>query len=408
MIHICFGLHDKTGSYSKFTGTAMLSIFENTNSAVTVHILHDNTLTADNRDRFIYLAGRYNQTVKFYNIEQINPNNMTEAIKLIPSDQTRFSIAMFYRFFIWQVLPADIEKIIYLDSDLIVNLDINKLWQIEFTNEPLGVVTEMLNGVDPERASLCCRDGFIVPENYFNSGVLLMNLAILRGEEETLLEGIKFRKEHPEYKLYDQEILNYCFSTRTLKLPMEFNCLVKDTRKSGDLTLKKRIYHYAGGKFGLGLDISDEFNRLWLRYFMKTPWFNEEAINRLYQGFLQSYVQLQDTMRHSILRFSTQAAGKTRAFYITRENLDVVKENFFIQDDEEIIFAHPKAAMRKLIGIINASEGKKIFFIMVPNFPFAALTREGFVQGKDFVNGLKLLSDAQGAPLDSYPLILAM
>lgn len=29
MIHICFSLHDKTGSYSKFTGTAMLSLFEN-------------------------------------------------------------------------------------------------------------------------------------------------------------------------------------------------------------------------------------------------------------------------------------------------------------------------------------------------------------------------------------------
>ena len=71
MIHICFGLYDKTGRYSKFTGTTMLSIFDNTNSEVTVHILHDNTLTQDNRDKFIYLAGRYNQHVKFYNAEEL-------------------------------------------------------------------------------------------------------------------------------------------------------------------------------------------------------------------------------------------------------------------------------------------------------------------------------------------------
>ena len=32
MIHVCFGLYDKTGGYSKFTGTAMLSIFENSNT----------------------------------------------------------------------------------------------------------------------------------------------------------------------------------------------------------------------------------------------------------------------------------------------------------------------------------------------------------------------------------------
>lgn len=29
MIHVCFGLYDKNGTYSKFTGTSMLSIFEN-------------------------------------------------------------------------------------------------------------------------------------------------------------------------------------------------------------------------------------------------------------------------------------------------------------------------------------------------------------------------------------------
>ena len=32
MIHVCFALYDKHGTYSKFTGTTMLSIFENTNT----------------------------------------------------------------------------------------------------------------------------------------------------------------------------------------------------------------------------------------------------------------------------------------------------------------------------------------------------------------------------------------
>ena len=32
MIHVCFGLYDKNGTYSKFTGTTMLSIFENLNT----------------------------------------------------------------------------------------------------------------------------------------------------------------------------------------------------------------------------------------------------------------------------------------------------------------------------------------------------------------------------------------
>ena len=36
MIHVCFGLHDKTGRYSKFTGTTMLSMFENSSTPPTL------------------------------------------------------------------------------------------------------------------------------------------------------------------------------------------------------------------------------------------------------------------------------------------------------------------------------------------------------------------------------------
>lgn len=35
MIHVCYCLHDKDGRYSKFTGTSMLSMFENYNGGGT-------------------------------------------------------------------------------------------------------------------------------------------------------------------------------------------------------------------------------------------------------------------------------------------------------------------------------------------------------------------------------------
>ena len=74
MIHVCFALRDETGYSAKFVGTAMLSMFENIFKplpSITVHILHDNTLTADNRSKFSYLAGRYGQQVKFYNVVEL-------------------------------------------------------------------------------------------------------------------------------------------------------------------------------------------------------------------------------------------------------------------------------------------------------------------------------------------------
>ena len=87
MIHVCFALHYKTGHYSKFTGTAMLSLFENLSTpprSTTVHILHDNTLTTDNRDKFIYIAGQYNQLVKFYNVEELCVDKIEAINHIVP------------------------------------------------------------------------------------------------------------------------------------------------------------------------------------------------------------------------------------------------------------------------------------------------------------------------------------
>ena len=72
MIHVCYGLHDRDGHYSKFTGTSMLSIFENTSApkhSITVHILHDSTLSQSNHDKFVEIAERYEQNVEFFNVE---------------------------------------------------------------------------------------------------------------------------------------------------------------------------------------------------------------------------------------------------------------------------------------------------------------------------------------------------
>ena len=120
MIHVCFSLHDKSGRYSKFTGTAILSIFENTNSPVTVHILHDPTLTADNRDKFISLAGRYSQAVKFYNVEEFCSKELKDIVAFFPAVKNHYAtVGMFYRFLLPQILPDDIDKCIYHDSDIL-------------------------------------------------------------------------------------------------------------------------------------------------------------------------------------------------------------------------------------------------------------------------------------------------
>lgn len=52
MIHVAYRLWGDDGFYAKMLGTSMLSMFENTKEKVTVHIMHNERLTPDNRDKF--------------------------------------------------------------------------------------------------------------------------------------------------------------------------------------------------------------------------------------------------------------------------------------------------------------------------------------------------------------------
>ena len=366
--------------------------------SITVHILHDYTLTLDNRNKFLELTDRFKQIVKFYNVEELCADKINKYVELVPSvSNSRVSRGAFFKFLIPHILPAEVEKVIYLDSDIIVNLDINELWQIEMFNEPLAVVLEMDNGTLPLKASHLCRDGFVKEENYFNSGVMIMNLNVLRNEEDNILNGIKFRGEHPKYSLFDQEILNYCFEFRTLKLPVKFNRLVKNMRVNGDFYIRKEIYHYAGDKMGLGMDMSDPYNRLWWSYFIKSPWFGIETLNKILKG-----------TQNSILSLSV-SSDKERVFVVEEEHADQIEKNFFVRYEEEVIIVdfENEGWLEQLIDLMENGKGTKIFFIGIPNIT-SKLEKTGFLEGKDFFNVCGFYSPLWANRINNYNLILSM
>lgn len=293
-----------------------------------------------------------------------------------------------------------------MDSDIIVNLDIDELWRIDLADNPLAGVPEMQSYVPTNPIHYICREGFVKAEDHFNAGMVVMNLNRLRLEGSAFKKALEFYAEHPECDGADQTILNYCFSEQTVKLPQKFNLLVEFARMNNDFETTDRICHYITSSRGrgYGLDMRDSFNRLWLKYFVKTPWFDEETIGKLYAGFQQIHVGF----KQSMVNLSAAMSGKTRAFFAMPNDVDGLKRFFQIRDDEEIITVENQESLKNFLDAMNASHGRKIFFIMLPKFPFQILIQAGFVPGRDFFNGVEFLSEAQGVPLNSWPLIQAM
>ena len=404
MIHVCYGLYDKVGRYSKFTGTSITSLLDNTKSDVTIHILHDNTLSDDNKIKFQTVAEKFNQQIKFYNVEQLAPEKISEIVENMPSvSNSVYSIATFYRFLIPTLIEE--EKIIYLDSDTIINLDINELWQIKLGEKIFAVVTEKSNGVPTEKYLPLCVDNFVKPEDYFNAGVLLINLNRFRQETDTIKAGMKFIASNPRYNFFDQDILNYCFSAQTVKLPNKFNFHVEYARSRGENSPEQKLCHYVGNS--ANFNMRDNFSRLWMEYFLKTTWFNTEVIQRIYECVQELDVQ----SKNKLVELSAKMSGKHRIFFVELQNFEVLKNIFKIKQNEEIIDATKTDAVKILLKKMKKSYGKGFFILLVRDYESLKnfLTESNYVEGEDFIDAMEFLSSAHGkAPVDTYFLIRAI
>ena len=149
--------------------------------------------------------------------------------------------------------------------------------------------------------------------------------------------------------------------------------------------------------------MQDNFNRLWFKYFSKTPWFNEKIFGHIYEGVQEIYIGQKNFLTY----LSAIQANKSRAFFVAPQNIPVVKQIFAVKESEEIIELVSDESIQNLIQSMKKSEGEKIFYIFFPNYRAIQniLTQEGFVEGKNFINGFEFLSDANGLPMNTYPLI---
>jgi lipopolysaccharide biosynthesis glycosyltransferase len=82
------------------------------------------------------------------------------------------STAAYRRIFLDALYPQ-LERMIYLDADVMVRGDLGALWQTDLGGLPAGAVSDPWWAAKPERAAL-------FPEGYFNSGVLLQDLVAWR------------------------------------------------------------------------------------------------------------------------------------------------------------------------------------------------------------------------------------
>jgi lipopolysaccharide biosynthesis glycosyltransferase len=103
------------------------------------------------------------------------------------------------------------DKVLYLDGDVIIQKDLGDLFEINIDDYYAGVVKD-IGWIDND---------FNI-KNYFNSGVMLLNLKMMRGNDaSTALMNI--RRSTDNLTCIDQDCFNIYFGQKVKLLPLIYN-----------------------------------------------------------------------------------------------------------------------------------------------------------------------------------------
>lgn len=210
-LQIAFAVNN---NYAKYLGATLLSLLDHhPQDELVVHVLYKELDVGLLDDLRIFAASQSNLDLVLHPIHQAD-------FLGIPVRTQQFPLESFCRFLLPDLLP-DVERVLYLDVDILVKGSLRSLFELDMAGKELGAVRE--SDIYAYYQWYLDSLGFSVQDDYFSSGVLLMDLAAMRqaGTSRKLLE-MALEKAH-DLKFPDQDILNTHYRGDILLLSPAYN-----------------------------------------------------------------------------------------------------------------------------------------------------------------------------------------
>jgi lipopolysaccharide biosynthesis glycosyltransferase len=203
------------------------------------------------------------QIGKKFNIELVLEEVSIERIAGLRS-HLHISPAMYYRLLLPEIL-GDLDKVIYLDCDLVVETGLRDLWITDLNG--LGCV-----GWDEENPAQTGRLD-LDSDFYINSGVLVINLALWR-EEGISDVCLNWLYANPQKAILpDQDAINVVLKHRKGKIDVKWNLNPVSQGNIGVLKqYPERILHFGGPIKPWHKCYDFELQSIYRKYLMLTPW----------------------------------------------------------------------------------------------------------------------------------------
>lgn len=199
-------------NYAVFAGVSMTSLFLNNKNVdrFTVYVIDDN-IAQDNKDKMQALAAEYGHKVVFLDL-----SSGIRTLESMGIPKYRNSYTTYLKLFAFGILPDNVERIFFIDSDSVVVDDLSEMIDLDMQGCMIGAVRDGLS--HSYKVAL----GFDPNDSWFNMGIMLVDVKRWKAEhaEEKILAQLKIRKG---YIAVDQDLLNITQHGNIMTLHPRYN-----------------------------------------------------------------------------------------------------------------------------------------------------------------------------------------
>lgn len=195
-------------------GVMMTSLCENNKEDfIKFFCIVDGNVDETDKMKLKKISQKYGHTIEFLTFN-------SPALESLPiKDNVRYTKSVYYRLFFSEIFPKDMNKILFLDGDIIINHSLHELWDTDIEKYALGAIPDMTDG----NMEYYNRLKYSSHEGYFNGGVLLINLDYWR-KNNVQNRFLDFCKNYPERIVWnDQDVMNYVLRNEKLNLHLKYN-----------------------------------------------------------------------------------------------------------------------------------------------------------------------------------------
>jgi lipopolysaccharide biosynthesis glycosyltransferase len=247
-------------NYVPYLGVMMYSLLKNSKNPSNkyFHII-DGGINSIDRVRMIELAGTYGANIEFLSIDESKYRHL-----IVYSHWTH---TVYYRLSLPELLE-NLDRVLYLDSDIICLRDIDEIYDMELDGKLIGAVQDMGN---IDLSYLGVED----PQKCLNSGVLLMDMAAWRkqGVADDINEFITNKAD--KIRMPDQDILNAVLHTKWKDLGPRANMQLHQfsiwKRLFCDLPDTTIVLHFTSSNKPLN-SFGTIYGSIFKKYLYESPW----------------------------------------------------------------------------------------------------------------------------------------